>query len=195
MSAPIALAGAGDAEEVGRVLAMGFSDDPVFTWIFSEPGSLRKILAFFTFLAEEAFVPLGHSYLSEGACACWTPPSPEEWPEERATRFGAVMDAACTPLEVERIAVLVAATQAAHPTEPHWYLNTLATEPARRSQGLGGALLTHALARVDAEHRPAFLESTNPRNQSLYRRHGFEATGQIELEGGPPMTAMWRPAR
>lgn len=195
MSAAILLASAADAEEVGRVLAMGFSDDPVFTWIFDEPGSLRKILAFFTFVAEEALVPVGHSYLSEGACACWTPPSTGEWPEDRVVRFGELMNATFTPLEIERVGILVAATQAAHPTEPHWYLNTLATEPSRRSQGLGGALLTHSLARVDAEHLPAFLESTNPRNQSLYRRHGFEATGEIELEGGPSMTAMWRPAR
>ena len=48
---------------------------------------------------------------------------------------------------------------------------------------------------MDADGAPAYLESTNPRNVSLYERHGFVATGSIELPGGPPLTAMLRPAR
>ena len=192
---PITVASAEDAEEVGRILALGFSDDPVLTWVFGEPGSLRKLLAFFTFISEEAMVGLGATYLSEGACACWTPPSPAPWPDERNERFGDVLNRTCTAEDIERLGILGAAAEKAHPTEPHWYLNTLAAVPDRRGQGLGGALLAHTLARVDEEGSPAYLEATTDRNRALYERHGFEATGIIELTGGPSMTAMWRPER
>lgn len=45
------------------------------------------------------------------------------------------------------------------------------------------------------DHSPAYLESTNPRNVSLYERHGFAVTGSIDLPGGPSLSAMWRDPR
>ena len=49
---------------------------------------------------------------------------------------------------------------------------------------------------VDAEHAPAYLESSNPDNIPYYMRFGFEVTGEIKLpDGGPSMIPMWRPAR
>lgn len=53
-----------------------------------------------------------------------------------------------------------------------------------------------SLGRPDGEAlATAYLESSNPRNLSFYRRHGFVATGDIELENGPTMTSMWRESR
>ena len=49
---------------------------------------------------------------------------------------------------------------------------------------------------VDAEHAPAYLESTKPENVPYYQRFGFTVTGEIVLpDGGPTMWAMWRPPR
>ncbi|MGH8990152.1 MAG: hypothetical protein ACRDZ7_01330 [Acidimicrobiia bacterium] len=45
------MAAAGDADEVGRVLAEGFADDPVLSWVFQEPGRTSKLARFFEFLA------------------------------------------------------------------------------------------------------------------------------------------------
>ncbi|MCA1748539.1 MAG: hypothetical protein LC634_03060 [Sphingomonadales bacterium] len=42
---------------------------------------------------------------------------------------------------------------------------------------------------------PAYLESSNPRNISLYLRHGFEIVGEIQHGSSPVMTPMLRPAR
>src|SRR4029079_14902841 len=79
-----------------------------------------------------------------------------------------------------------------HPDESHWYLGVIATRPERQGQGLGTELLHASLARVDEQGLPAYLESSNPRNVSLYLRHGFVAIGEIELDGGPSLTKMWR---
>jgi hypothetical protein len=52
------------------------------------------------------------------------------------------------------------------------------------------------LDRCDAEHAPAYLESSNPDNVPYYMRFGFEVTGEIQLpNGGPTMWPMWRAAR
>jgi RimJ/RimL family protein N-acetyltransferase len=49
--------------------------------------------------------------------------------------------------------------------------------------------------RIDAEGLPAYLESSNPRNISLYQRFGFEAIGEIRAGGSPPVVPMLRKAR
>jgi ribosomal protein S18 acetylase RimI-like enzyme len=82
-----------------------------------------------------------------------------------------------------------------HPAEPHGYLPLIGVDPAHQGRGLGAALLTYALERCDREHLPAYLESTNPRNISLYLRHGFQVLKTIQVGGSPPMVPMLRPAR
>jgi GNAT superfamily N-acetyltransferase len=82
--------------------------------------------------------------------------------------------------------------EANHRHEPHWYLNVVSTLPSRQSQGLGAAVLRPVLERADADGLPCYLESTNPRNRTLYYRNGFEDRGEIPLDGGPSMLAMWR---
>lgn len=79
-----------------------------------------------------------------------------------------------------------------HPTEPHWYLPLIGVDPARRGSGYGSALMKHALMRCDRENKPAYLESTNPRNVSLYKRHGFEVLGEIQVGSSPTIRPMLR---
>lgn len=82
-----------------------------------------------------------------------------------------------------------------HPDEPVWYLPMIGVEPNAQGSGLGGALLRHALARSDEDALPAYLESSNPKNISLYERHGFETMGEIQLGAGPLVTPMLRRPR
>lgn len=50
--------------------------------------------------------------------------------------------------------------------------------------------------RCDREGVAAYLENSNPANEAFYVRHGFVATGPLDLpDGAPPMTAMWRDPR
>ncbi len=82
-----------------------------------------------------------------------------------------------------------------HPEEPHWYLPLVGVEPNAQGSGIGGALMRHAEARCDQEKALAYLESSNPRNISLYERHGFEVMGQIQVGAGPLVTPMLRQPR
>jgi ribosomal protein S18 acetylase RimI-like enzyme len=82
-----------------------------------------------------------------------------------------------------------------HPHEPHWYLPMIGVEPNSQGRGLGGLLMHHAVARCDKEGMPAYLESSNPRNISLYIRHGFEVISEIQIGAAPVVTPMLRRPR
>jgi GNAT superfamily N-acetyltransferase len=177
-----------DAPRVGAVLADGFHDDPVLRWVFQGTDSVRaaKLNAIFGFLAAEADVPLGATFVTDGGCACWTPsPGTDEWPAERSVRFNEALRQACDDADIERLGVLSAAMHKHHPRISHWYLGAIAVIRSAQGRGIGTALLHHSLAIVDEVGAPAYLESTNVRNVPLYERHGFRVTGRIDVAGGP----------
>jgi len=80
------------------------------------------------------------------------------------------------------------------PTEPHWYLSLLGTDPAQQGRGVGSALLRPILERCDAEGWPAYLESSKEANLAFYRRHGFEVVEALHLPAGPQIWTMSREA-
>jgi ribosomal protein S18 acetylase RimI-like enzyme len=82
-----------------------------------------------------------------------------------------------------------------HPSEPHWYLPLIGVVPAHRGKGVGDALMRHALAACDRDGLPAYLESTNPRNITLYERHGFERIASIQSGSSPIIVPMLRKPR
>jgi ribosomal protein S18 acetylase RimI-like enzyme len=81
-----------------------------------------------------------------------------------------------------------------HPSKPdHWYLAVMGVDPEWQGRGVGTALMRPGLEQLDAEGIPAYLESSTPRSRELYRRNGFEVTGEFNLpRGGPPIWQMWR---
>jgi ribosomal protein S18 acetylase RimI-like enzyme len=84
---------------------------------------------------------------------------------------------------------------AAHPEGPHWHLALIGVDPTYQGRGIGSTLLRYALARIDAERLPAYLESSNPANVPLYRRHGFEVIREVRVGGSPLVFPMLRVAR
>lgn len=87
---------------------------------------------------------------------------------------------------------LLGRLDALHPTEAHWYLSTIGTDPDQQGRGVGSALMAPGLERCDAEGVRAYLESSKEANLPFYRRFGFEVTSEIVTEGGPTIWQMWR---
>lgn len=79
-----------------------------------------------------------------------------------------------------------------HSDEPYWRLPMIGVEPNAQGRGLGTALMQYALARCDEDGGAAYLESSNPRNVSLYERHGFEPVAGIKIGAAPLITPMMR---
>ncbi|MEJ6722502.1 GNAT family N-acetyltransferase [uncultured Ilumatobacter sp.] len=83
-----------------------------------------------------------------------------------------------------------------HPAEPHRHLAFIGVHPSCQGQGLGGALLADMTQDCDTRGLGAYLENSNPKNEALYARYGFESRGPVALPSGAPVaTAMWRRPR
>ena len=184
-----------DVGLVASIAAAGFYDDPVFGWVFPDPSARAALLpTVFDGLARTYLPDRGLVHLVGDACAAfWRRPDYDHHaPPPQVTETVELP----YPADVlERFAILGRAMDAVHPRQPHWYLNVISSRPEHQGQGLGGRVLAEVLAVCDAEGTPAYLESSNPRNMSLYRRHGFEPTGEIPLPDGPSLYPMWREPR
>jgi GNAT superfamily N-acetyltransferase len=81
------------------------------------------------------------------------------------------------------------------PAGRFYHLEWWATHRRHAGQGFGASLIAENLGRVDAEHLPSYLESTNPVNLQRYETLGFRSIGEFSPPGGPTVTTMWREAR
>ena len=125
------------------------------------------------------------------AVAMWLPPGVEPDGEKMLE----ILQKFAPKERLEDMFVVLGQMEHFHPHEEHWYLPIIGCDPMYLGQGLGGMLMKTALERVDADGLPAYLESSNPRNVSLYERHGFEVIGEIQHGSSPVMLPMYRAAR
>lgn len=186
-----------DAPMLTRVLCRAFDADPVMNWVLRQDAGRAFAFEWMFRLSLAMTLPHGHVYTTPDrmATALWTPPGKWQW------RAGWVRQLWQLPGFVRAIGVnrlrtvlpAVAALEARHPKQPHFYLFELAVDPPLQGQGLGGALLRHVLDVCDRDGLPAYLENSNPRNTPLYQRNGFQVLECLRLgRDGPPVWLMWR---
>lgn len=195
-ASPITTGAIATATAAGQVqaiatLTLAFAADPACRWAWPDP---RQYLAgfpdFVRAFAGRAF-ERGTAYCIDAfaGAALWLPPGTE--PDEEAVV--ALMER--TVAEGQRAEMFAVLEQMGsyHPPEPHWYLPLIGVDPAHQGRGYGSDLMRHALEACDRDGTPAYLESTNPKNLSLYRRHGFEVLGTIRVGASPPIFPVLRP--
>jgi GNAT superfamily N-acetyltransferase len=190
-----------DVGQMSVVLARAFYDDPVMSWMVPDDRTrLKALTRAFAGLARLHFLSRGASEVGRrdgavGAATLWDPPGQRKGSRlEELIMMPAMLWAfgSRVPATVRVMELM----EKHHPEEPHWYLMAIGSDPAVRGAGYGQALMRSRLDRCDAEGVPAYLENSNPKNESYYLRFGFEVTGEIKLpDGGPSMWPMWRAAR
>jgi GNAT superfamily N-acetyltransferase len=190
-----------DIGQIAVVLARAFYDDPVNSWMLPDHRTrLKALTRVFAGLARHHFLSRGGSEVARrdgtvGAATLWDPPG--------RRKAGRLEELAMMPTMLWALRSRVSACMQLmelmdqhHPEEPHWYLMLIGSDPAVRGAGFGQALMQSRLDRCDAERVPAYLENSNPKNESYYLRFGFEVMGEIKLpDGGPSMWPMWREPR
>ncbi len=186
-----------DLPTVAACLASAFYEDPLWGhWTFPDESRRRQDLLPFMTLQTQLGAAQGWIAMTAGgeSVAIWTPPgarygSPEQEPmitEALDRLFGARASA---------IHELFTQFEQHMPSGHFYHLEWWATHRGYAGRGLGASLITENLARVDAEHLPTYLESTNPVNLPRYEALGFRRIGQFAPTGGPTVTTMWREAR
>jgi len=186
-----------DCPEIARVQARAFYDDPLQAWALPDPSTRLSILErVFELLSRYSSVPRGESYTDSSlACAAfWVPPGPFELDREAAAAMAPILELLGDANA--RFSAAEDAMRESRPSELHFYLQGLGTDPARQGEGLASAALRPVLGRCDSEGIPAYLESTKERNVGFYEGHGFAVQGRVEIAlGGPPLWLMWREPR
>ncbi|HEX3546952.1 MAG TPA: GNAT family N-acetyltransferase [Mycobacterium sp.] len=191
-----------DVRALSATLGRAFYEDPIMKWMLPDDRTRAKGLPrMFATLTRRQYLAGGGVEVATngsdiGAATVWGPP-PGEPKQSRLEELLLVPAFLWAFRGRARAAQEVAELmKKVHPEEPHWYLLAIGSDPTVRGAGFGQALMRSRLDRCDAEHAPAYLESTKQETVPYYMRFGFEVTGEIKLpDGGPSMFPMWRPAR
>jgi ribosomal protein S18 acetylase RimI-like enzyme len=181
---------AAEEAEVLNVITLAFGGDPVVRWAIPDAAHYLAFMPQFARAFGGNGFAQGTVYRDEDCCgaAMWLPPGTEP---DADTMLG-LIEQNTRPDRLDDMLGVLEQMEQYHPHEPHWYLPLIGVDPSRYGQGLGTALMRHALARCDQDGLPAYLESSNPRNLSLYRRQGFEERGTIQAGSSPPVVPMVR---
>jgi len=176
-----------------ETLVLAFATDPVQRWATPHPHQyIAATRRFVRAFGGGAFAH-GVAYCTNeyAGVALWLPPGVH--PDRDPLRE--LVASTASPAAREEYPAIVEQQAQYHPTGPYWYLSLVGVDPAYQGRGHGDALMAYALERCDRDKLPVYLYSTNPRNISLYRRHGFELLGTIQAGSSPPFLPMLRRPR
>ena len=182
-----------ERQTVIGVITLAFATDPMARWAYPDPGLYLTVMPQVVSAFGGNGFPHGAAHLIDGGmgAAMWLPPG--VGPDDE--RLAALTDAHAPKDRVGDMTRIFEQMDRYHPQEPCWYLPLIGVDPAQQGRGCGSALLRYALARCDRERVPAYLESSNPRNITLYQRHGFDILGTIQVGSSPTMVPMLRRPR
>lgn len=186
----INIASESDGAATIGVIVLAFSGDPAARWTWPDAHQyLTHFPHFVKAFGGKAFSHGSAHYVDGfGGAALWLPP--DVHPDEDA--LITLMRLSVSEQIQKDVFAVFEQMGRYHPSEPHWYLPLIGVDPSRQGNGLGSALMRHALIRCDRDNKLAYLESTNPKNIPLYKRHGFELLGTVQVGKSPPIFPMLR---
>lgn len=191
------LATPADAALLARVLVDAFHDDPMWgAWAFPVHHLRRanRSAVFSIFVAGALRYPSTWIAAGDAAVAMWIPPGGKGLSAEQEAQLEADLRDRVGAAESSRILQALDLFVGLTPTEPHYYLSMLGTDPAYAGAGYGQRLLAHTLRLLDVEGAPAYLDCADNLVR-LYERFGFRRTGSVVLPDGPRSNGMWRPVK
>jgi ribosomal protein S18 acetylase RimI-like enzyme len=187
------IVGSAEIDHAIATLVLAFSADPFTRWVHDDPHRyLLHAPAAFRAFAASSFEAGAAQRAGDGlGVALWLPPGVygDSGPLE------AIIADSVAPEKQADVGAVIERAEHYRPAEPHWYLSIIGVDPAHRNNGCATALLHHRLRQCDREHLKAYLWTSNPKNISLYERHGFEIVGTIQIGSSPSITPMLRQAR
>jgi hypothetical protein len=183
-----------DLPLVAECLASAFFEDPLWGhWTF--PDESRRQRDLLPFMTLQAQLGAAHGWIAMTAggesVALWTPPDASHGSTDQEPLVSELFDR-LFGARATAIHELFNQFDEHVPAGRFYHLEWWATHRRHAGQGFGASLIAENLARVDAEHLPTYLESTNPVNLQRYEALGFRRIGEFAPPGGPTVTTMWR---
>ncbi|MEO3746675.1 GNAT family protein [Plantactinospora sp. B5E13] len=183
---------ADEVDWLARVLAEAYQANPVAGWLVPDPDERLAVNRDLLTVVLGAAVPGGLVQVTDdlAGVAVWRD---RIRPAADPTAYRDRLRAA-TGRWAGRYELLDHLLSAYHPGGAHHHLAHLGVRPARRGQGLAGALLAHHHRLLDAARLPGYLVTDNEWSRDALQRYGYHPDGCLPLpDGGPPLWPMWRP--
>lgn len=179
-----------DEKKIAALVGLAFAADPVVRWLLPEPYDYLKSNQNYVRLSSGPAFDNNSAFIIGSMCgaAIWLPPGIEVDSSPLAEFNKQTID----PVVLDDHVETKRKCRTYRPVEPHWHLTLIAVDPVQRGRGYGAALMSHALKIIDRDKRPAYLESTNAANLSLYKRLGFEIQAEVQIGRSPPRYPMLR---
>ena len=184
-----------DITKLAETLALSFNNDPVIGWLIRNDDHRSTAIRDFFDFTLELYMPFGGVVTNDelDACAIWLPPEAQSaTPKSNALSVLRRIISWTTIWGVRKLLIMNNLENQKSPRFPHRHLAFIGVRPDRQGKGIGSKLLEHTLNEIDLAGLPAYLESSNPRNMTLYERHGFKVIDIIRLPKGPNMSCMMR---
>jgi ribosomal protein S18 acetylase RimI-like enzyme len=179
-----------DRTKAIETLVLAFASDPQLRFLYTDPLKYQTYaFDFFKAFGGNAFEQeSAHQAAGYSGVALWLPPDTHPNEEDLVNLIHKSAD------ESKIQTVLSVLEQQGHyqPDEPHWHLPLIGVDPSKQGNGYGSSLLQYGLELIDRQGSIAYLENTNPRNKTLYERHGFEELGVIQVNDSQPLFPMIR---
>jgi GNAT superfamily N-acetyltransferase len=186
----IKTATASDEAPIIDVMMRAFAADPFAQWIWPDLKEYRMYFpSFVRAFGGKAFSHRSAYYVDGyAAAALWLPPGilPDD------DMLSSIFQRSVYEQNQKDVIAVFDQMSRYHPSEPHWHLPLMGVDPLKQGKGFGSALMQHALVQCDRDNKLAYLESSSPRSVPLYKRHGFELLGTIQLRGSPSIFPMLR---
>ena len=200
----ISLIRADQVPSAASVLANAFADAPRFAYLLQGDARRQAKLTWYWGAVIHACIQSGWTVQVVGgdtrstvrAVAIWEPPQQVKHSILTLVRSGLM----AAPLRLglpayRRRRALSSLLAELDPPHPCWYLDTIGVEPSEQRTGLGTALLSTMLLRIDEQALPSFLDTSAPDNLGYYEQFGFRVTAESSLPNGLPLWGMTRPPR
>jgi ribosomal protein S18 acetylase RimI-like enzyme len=185
-----------DSEALSKSLARAFYGDPVFTHFLPDDMTRLTKLERVMGILFKLGLPHGACYVTGNyeSVTLWRPPNGWHVPISAYITNGPALLSSFGG-GIFRVLSTMDMMEKVHPHEPHWYLQTIGTDPKFQGKGYGGVIMRDRLAAVDAARMPCYLESSKDTNIPIYQSFGFRLTGELQVPDGPKIWPMWRDAR
>jgi GNAT superfamily N-acetyltransferase len=189
-----------DVPRAARLIARAFDADPLLCHMLPDARERARLGPVHIEPVVRMCARHGSAWRTEAfdAVAAWM--TPEGWPPDPALVEDCGFDEARTAIGARAMARfdqlygLADGLQERLAPDPHWLLNLVGTDAARRRRGAASAVLAPVLARARAQSTPCYLETFAERNLRFYAGQGFEVAAQArDPDTGVGCWAMLRP--
>ena len=175
-------------EAASNALMMGFSSDPFQRWLMPDPTIYYKNFKKWTInTCKQSFLEEGiYGDKNNYGTAVWFPPGYDIDFTNISETFKDI------PKDRIEEAFKMFEELGENRLNDAWYLEYLAVDPSKQGSGLGSLILKESLKVIDELGEAAYLESSNPKNMSLYERFGFRFLKKIQVGSSPELNTIFR---